>query len=426
MAAITACSEAVSTRAAPHPASPASGLVKRVQAPTVQYVKLEQVREMNGQPWASMAEFNLIDSTGASVDRKAWTASADSATSNDTAARAIDGDPNSQWHTPWEGTPPKPPHAWVVSLGGKVKISGFRYLPRQDKSSNGTIADYRFYVSNDGVSWGEPVVMGSFSNMGAPADEKTVVFAEQTENHAPGLVAPTAQSTGLGQAASLQLVASDADADGLVYAASGLPPGLNLFPVTGLIKGTPLKPGTYTVTALVKDSKGLNTSTSFEWVITPSIAAASAVQLQPGEVRFVRLDALSEVNAQPWSSIAEFQLIDAKGNTLDRSGWLASADSSDTSDMPVNAIDGDPASIWHSQWDGASPGPPHSLIVDLGRGAQVRGFRYLPRQDPLSNGAIAKFRFYTSVNGIDWGMPVAEGDFSTQGAARAEKTVRLK
>ena len=62
----------------------------------------------------------------------------------------------------------------------------------------------------------------------------------------------------------------------------------------------------------------------------------------------------------------------------------------------------------------------------MGHGAKVAGFRYLPRQDGLANGTIARFRFYASVDGIDWGKPLAEGDFSKMGPPAEEKTVRLR
>jgi hypothetical protein len=53
-------------------------------------------------------------------------------------------------------------------------VEGFRYLPRQDAPSYGTIAQYEFYVSEDGVNWGSAVAAGIFANNRL---EKEVVFA---------------------------------------------------------------------------------------------------------------------------------------------------------------------------------------------------------------------------------------------------------
>lgn len=392
----------------------------------VSFVKLEEVSEIYSQPWASVAEFNLIDSTRATVDRKGWTVTADSAAADNPASHAIDGNPGTLWHTPWEGDGPPPPHALVINLGRPVRVSGFSYLSRQDNIRNGTIARYRFHVSADGVDWGQPVSTGDFSNMGPPTLEKVVVFAQQTANHAPSVTPPPSQDSALGQPVSLAVVASDVDLDVLSYEASGLPAGLGISPKSGLISGTPIAPGTYSPTVSATDHKGLRGTAAFKWVVRVPAPAVDASAVTPGQVRYVKLEELSEVNGQVWASMAEFNLVDAGGKNLPRAGWTASADSSETIDNPGNAIDGNPASLWHSQWDGASPPPPHSFIVDLGAPAVVRGFRYLPRQDRVSNGTIARFRFYTSNDGLQWGKPVVEGDFAAMGPTNAEKTVFLK
>jgi galactose oxidase len=41
-------------------------------------------------------------------------------------------------------------------------VRGFRYLPRQDGKTAGMLAGYSFYVSEDGVDWGQPVRTGTF------------------------------------------------------------------------------------------------------------------------------------------------------------------------------------------------------------------------------------------------------------------------
>ena len=38
------------------------------------------------------------------------------------------------------------------------------------------------------------------------------------------------------------------------------------------------------------------------------------------------------------------------------------------------------------------------------------GFSYMPRQDGV-NGRVAKYEFYVSMDGKDWGAPVASGQF---------------
>jgi hypothetical protein len=78
--------------------------------------------------------------------------------------------------SPCQQTAPLP-HTLVLDLGGQYQVDGFRYLPRQDGNSNGTIADYQFYVSPDGTTWGTAVAAGTLA---ADTSEKTVRFTAKT------------------------------------------------------------------------------------------------------------------------------------------------------------------------------------------------------------------------------------------------------
>jgi hypothetical protein len=76
-----------------------------------------------------------------------------------------------------------------------------------------------------------------------------------------------------------------------------------------------------------------------------------------------------------------------------------------------NAIDGDPSSIWHTEYYNAKSAHPHEIVIDLGYDRQVCGFSYLPRQDGSYNGGIASYEFYASTDDQNWGNPVAAGVF---------------
>ena len=78
------------------------------------------------------------------------------------ASYAFDGNPNTFWHTTWRSNPAPPPHEIQIDLGTDQAIKGFRYLPRQDESLSGTVGQYEFFVSPDGVNWGSPVATGTF------------------------------------------------------------------------------------------------------------------------------------------------------------------------------------------------------------------------------------------------------------------------
>src|SRR5437879_1472195 len=92
---------------------------------------------------------------------------------NGAATNAIDGNPATFWHTEWSQQTAPLPHTLVLDLGGQYQVDGWRYLPRQDGTPNGTIAGYEFYVSADGTTWGSAVAAGTLA---ADSTEKTVHF----------------------------------------------------------------------------------------------------------------------------------------------------------------------------------------------------------------------------------------------------------
>jgi hypothetical protein len=89
-------------------------------------------------------------------------------------SNVIDGNPDTIWHTEWEGNPPGYPHQITIELEENIEIKGLTYLPRQDMS-NGWIAEYKVYLSEDGKSWGETIAGGNFQK---GRDKKKIAFRE--------------------------------------------------------------------------------------------------------------------------------------------------------------------------------------------------------------------------------------------------------
>jgi len=106
---------------------------------------------------------------------------------------------------------------------------------------------------------------------------------------------------------------------------------------------------------------------------------------------------------------------------LQKLGATVTADNHHASHSPDLAIDGNPATIWHTNWEPMAQ-PPHYLILDLKKPVRVRGLTYLPRQD-MTNGRIAKFELYASVDGQRWGQPLASGQWPHDALL---KTIRLE
>ncbi len=90
--------------------------------------------------------------------------SEETAGADNSAARAIDGDSSTFWHTRWNADQ-KQPHSITVDMGATHRIGGFTYLPRQDGLLNGVVERYRFETSPDGASWTTNIVNGLFANI---------------------------------------------------------------------------------------------------------------------------------------------------------------------------------------------------------------------------------------------------------------------
>jgi glucose/arabinose dehydrogenase len=93
----------------------------------------------------------------------------------------------------------------------------------------------------------------------------------------------------------------------------------------------------------------------------------------------------------------------------------------------LNVLDGNPATLWHTQYSGTTPAPPHEIQLDLGGSYDVTGLYHLPRQD-VSNGRIARYEVSVSADGTTWGTPVATGTWvnaaTEQAATFTAKTGR--
>ncbi|WP_143109728.1 endo-alpha-N-acetylgalactosaminidase family protein [Agromyces sp. CF514] len=81
------------------------------------------------------------------------------------------------------------------------------------------------------------------------------------------------------------------------------------------------------------------------------------------------------------------------------------------------AIDGNPATMWHSAWSQANPDTPfpHWISLDLGDAYRVDGFDYQVRR---GNGSIKQYELYVSTDGANWGTPVSAGNFASTAEAQ--------
>jgi beta-galactosidase len=117
----------------------------------------------------------------------------------------------------------------------------------------------------------------------------------------------------------------------------------------------------------------------------------------PATGRFFCLESLNAQDGKPYAAVAELDLLDASGNAISHNGWtIAYVDSEERTaadGSAENAIDGQTANFWHTEWKNASPDHPHFLTLNLDRSQTVSSFRYVPRQGE-GGGRIKDYRIF--------------------------------
>ncbi|RSM74130.1 hypothetical protein DMB66_01505 [Actinoplanes sp. ATCC 53533] len=91
---------------------------------------------------------------------------------------------------------------------------------------------------------------------------------------------------------------------------------------------------------------------------------------------------------------------------------VAGVDSQETGQVGANVLDGNKATVWHTRWRTADPRPPHEIRLRFDGNYDVTGLYYVPRQES-TNGRIARYEVYVSLDGVTWGAPVATGRWAS-------------
>lgn len=137
--------------------------------------------------------------------------------------------------------------------------------------------------------------------------------------------------------------------------------------------------------------------------------------------RYVRLRTLSEVNGGPWASAAELN-IGVAPRLPQSSMTVRFVDSQETAVpglLATSALDGNPTTMWHTEYVAAEPPHPHWVSLDLGRMASVSCLFHLARQDGSANGRTADYQVRTSTDGTTWSLAAA----GTWGNTASERAV---
>ncbi|MBK9081556.1 MAG: DUF4347 domain-containing protein [Rhizobiales bacterium] len=163
----------------------------------------------------------------------------------------------------------------AVTVGQVIPVGSIGTLTwTPAANANGTgIASFTFQVTDDGGT----------ANGGLNTDQSanTITFNVTPVNDAPVSTALANQTGADASSVNLDVSGafSDPDAtDALAFSASGLPAGLSIDPVTGVISGTidhsASASGPYSVTVTATDPWGATTSQTFTWTVTNPAPAA--------------------------------------------------------------------------------------------------------------------------------------------------------
>lgn len=124
----------------------------------------------------------------------------------------------------------------------------------------------------------------------------------------------------------------------------------------------------------------------------------------------IEMPAGGEIRARTISADQSGPVTAATFGILPR-GWKISASSQHEGYEAAKAIDGDPATFWHSSWADGHPEHPISLTIELPESRELHGFTYLPRQDKrVPDGMVEGWKIEISADGNIW-QEIAKGEF---------------
>ena len=96
---------------------------------------------------------------------------------------------------------------------------------------------------------------------------------------------------------------------------------------------------------------------------------------------------------------------------LKKDGWKVTSFDSEAEKYPAKlAIDSNPKTFWHTQFDPEELPYPHYIVVDMGEESVLHSFEYQPRQGS-SHPRIKDYQLFVSADGKTWGDPILKGTF---------------
>lgn len=114
------------------------------------YFCLETRNSHGGDPYAAIAELELLGEDGKNVSRQHWKVlyadSEELDAANNIASNVFDLQESTFWHTNYSTSKAAHPHHLLIDLGEDKIITGFSYLPRMEANKPGMIKDFKVYL----------------------------------------------------------------------------------------------------------------------------------------------------------------------------------------------------------------------------------------------------------------------------------------
>jgi hypothetical protein len=234
-------------------------------------------------------------------------------------------------------------------------------------------------------------------------------------NQSPSVTNPGNQQSAEGSQVSLQISATDPEADAMTYSATGLPPGLSIDQGTGLITGTVSAGASasspYSVTVTANDGHS-NGSASFSWTVpsgpvnqSPSVTNPGNQQSIEGNQVNLQISATDpEVDPMTYSATGlPPGLSIAQGTGLITGTVSATASASSPYSVTVTANDGHSNGSASFSWTVLSGRPvvtkPSNQSTVEGNAANLQVVANDPNGDPLTY----------SATGLPPGLSIAQG-----------------
>lgn len=376
---------------------------------------------------------------------------------------ALDGDVESLYHSPWEqeGDEDKVPMDFVLQLGGSFNVSGLTYLPREN-AGNGTITEYRVYLSSTNGDWGEPVAEGEWPK------NKELKIAQFAEQEASFVKFEVVKAVGdFVSAREFDLIATKkrtptkkvvltedrVNTQGDVVVGSAVNGGEMTMNGVTFESGIGMEAPATAEFSLDGSWTRLNADVGIDdsckvadnkvkaliyadgakiWEFELSGPAVVKPDIDLFNIRKVSLQVVNSDNSDVgdcvnWANLKLTGPETASFNDFDR--YLITfveKPKAQPSEEIEKAFDGDVNTMYHSPWkpkDDSEKAPQH-FVIELGQDYMVNGFTYQARPG-AGNGAIGDYRLSLSEDGDNFNE-VASGEFEKRDGIQAVQFEKTK